>query len=58
MTATKIEWTMRETIRGLKYIAASPPPESGGFHPQTVLTAQAALYHIARLRKLAREFPR
>jgi hypothetical protein len=40
--------------RGLKYITDSPPHEHGGFHPQTVETAKAALKEIRRLRLAVR----
>ncbi len=45
----------RRTIEGLKYIASSPPRENGGFHPEAVKTAKAALRLIARMRRALRE---
>lgn len=45
---------MSGTIRSLRYITESPMVRDGGFHPQVVLTAKSAFYHIVRLRKLAR----
>lgn len=36
---------------GLKYIAESPPHEHGGFHPEAVRIAKAALRLIAMLRR-------
>lgn len=35
----------------LQYIADSPSPEHGGFHPQAVQTAKDALVEIHRLRE-------
>lgn len=40
-----------EPVCGLKYIAASPPREYGGFHPNAVATAKKALKLIASLRR-------
>lgn len=48
---------LRHTLAGLRYVAASPPPEWGGFHPTLVLTAKSALHHIARLRARRRANP-
>jgi hypothetical protein len=42
--------TRAELIANLKYIAASPPRAYGGFHPQTVAVAKAALRALARKR--------
>jgi len=42
--------TTREITDGLEYIATSPAPEYGGFHPNAVRIAQGALEEIARLR--------
>lgn len=39
----------------LAYIAASPPREHGGFHPQVVETAKAAIAELASLRERVRE---
>jgi hypothetical protein len=36
---------------GLQYIADSPKPEYGGFNPETVKIAKAALRVIRKLRK-------
>ena len=47
-------WTMKQTLDGLRYIAKSPKPEHGGFHPQTVAIAKSALHHIKRLREKKR----
>jgi hypothetical protein len=49
-------------VAGLKYIAASPQPEHGGFHPQTVTIAKLALAKIEKLQtkldgKIWEEFP-
>jgi hypothetical protein len=45
--------TTSSAERGLRYIAASPAREHGGFHPEAVRTAKSALRLIARLRKAA-----
>jgi len=37
-------------IGGLKYIASSPKPEDGGFHPETVRIAKVSLKEIRKLR--------
>jgi hypothetical protein len=37
-------------IADLQYIADSPAPEHGGFHPNAVQTAKAAIDEIHRLR--------
>lgn len=37
---------------GLTYIAESPAPEHGGFHPHTVAIAKGAIEEIARLHAL------
>lgn len=42
--------TTHEITDGLEYIATSPTPEFGGFHPNTVRIAKGALEEIARLR--------
>jgi len=42
--------SLRQTLAGLRYIAGSPAQKWGGFHPRAVLTAKAALYHIARIK--------
>ena len=42
--------TTREITDGLEYIATSPAPECGGFHPNAVRIAQGALEEIVRLR--------
>ncbi len=42
--------TTREITDGLEYIATSPAPEYGGFHPNAVRIAQGALEEIVRLR--------
>ena len=39
---------------GLRYIANSPSEDFGGFHPETVRTAKAALRLIARLKRRLR----
>jgi len=36
----------------LEYLAASPAPEHGGFHPRITATASAALVEIKKLRAL------
>lgn len=48
---------MRNTLteRRLRYLANSPPHEHGGFHPEIIKTAKAALRLIALLK---REKPR
>lgn len=43
----KKRWSYAET--GLRYIASSPPQEHGGFHPEAVSIAKAALRLIAKL---------
>lgn len=35
-----------ETVSGLRYIADSPSREYGGFHPQAVEIAKAALFYL------------
>jgi hypothetical protein len=42
--------TTREVTDGLEYISTSPPPEFGGFHPNTVRICAGALREIAQLR--------
>ena len=39
---------------GLRYIAQSPAREFGGFHPEAVETAKAALRLIGKLRRAAK----
>jgi len=41
------EWTISETLEGLRYIASSP--EHGGFHQNAIDTAKAALMWFERL---------
>lgn len=41
-----------DVLAELKYIAASPLPEHGGFHPQVVLTAKRAIREIRKLKGL------
>lgn len=43
---------MRKTVAesGLLYISSSPSREHGGFHPEAVRAAKAALRLIAKLR--------
>lgn len=43
--------TDAEMKDGLTYIAESPPMEHGGFHPNAVATAKAALQGIERLER-------
>ena len=50
--------TTREITDGLEYIATSPAPEYGGFHPNTVRIAQGALEVILRLRVALEEITR
>lgn len=38
-------------ICGLKYIARSPKQEDGGFHPEAITTAKAAIREIYKLRR-------
>ncbi len=45
---------LRWTLAGLRYIAASPPREYGGFHPETVKIAKAALWHLRERRRKLR----
>jgi hypothetical protein len=40
--------SLRETKLALGYITQSPPPEYGGFHPNTVLIAKSALHYLTR----------
>jgi len=44
-------WEFHQTIGGLRYIAATPRPTTGGFHPTTCKIAESALHHIARLKR-------
>ena len=44
-----------DIIAGLEYIALSPAQEHGGFHPNAVRTAQAALGEICRQRAIIGE---
>ena len=39
-----------DPMEGLRYIAESPSREHGGFHPEAIKTAQAAIKEIERLR--------
>lgn len=50
--------TTRAITDGLEYIATSPQPEYGGFHPNTVKIAQGALEVILRLRVALEEIAR
>lgn len=43
-------WSNAELVSALRYIADSPPPEHGGFNPQTVLIAREAIREIGALR--------
>ena len=43
---SEIPWTLDTTIEGLEYIADSPDPEYGGFHPEAVKIAKNALRHL------------
>lgn len=43
---------MPDVLDGLRYIADSPPPEFGGFHPEAVQTAIWAIAEIERLRAI------
>jgi len=52
MTAKRM--SEKDVLAGLRYIASSPPRERGGFHPNAVATAKAALRLIARLRRDAK----
>lgn len=56
--ATGSGLTTREITDGLEYIATSPAPEYGGFHPNTVSIAQGALEVILRLRVALEEIAR
>jgi hypothetical protein len=40
-----------QPVCGLKYIARSPKHEHGGFHPEAIKTAKAALRLIYQLRR-------
>ncbi len=51
MSKKKDHWNFKQTLGGLRYIANSPPPEYGGFHPTTLAIATGALYHIRRLQR-------
>jgi len=42
--------TLNDTLKGLKYIADSPPHSHGGFHPQTIQIAKMAIFHINNLK--------
>jgi hypothetical protein len=42
--------TLNDTLKGLKYIADSPPYSHGGFHPQAVQIAKMAIFHINNLK--------
>lgn len=44
--------TEAELREGLEYIANSPAPEYGGFHPKAVETARAALAWMNQAREL------
>lgn len=41
--------TLKQVISQLQYITQGPPRERGGFHPQTVATAKAALYQLKKI---------
>jgi hypothetical protein len=43
--------SLRETKEALGYIAQSPLPEYGGFHPDVVLISKSVLHYLARRRK-------
>jgi hypothetical protein len=43
--------TLKQTLNILKYIAASPHADYGGFDEQTIRVARAAIYQIKKLQK-------
>jgi hypothetical protein len=47
-----------EAMSRLKYVAESPAPEYGGFHPELVITAKKAMRVIKKLSKTERALRR
>lgn len=49
-----VPMSLTRTITTLRYIAASPKHEHGGFHPQAVDAAKSALFYIRQFKRNAK----